>query len=278
MSLELHPPGPLGLATLLARRELAARLLSPWFYGVACLICVIAWVYGDSFQRSFAIESVMVTADPLMPLNVLIVILLGIVLGLRLASSLAWEREHRTLEVLIVGPVPFEAVVLSKFAVEIGVMAILIAIYLLYLVAAQPLGAGVIGLNEALAIGRLPLHALPLLALGLFVSAWARSVRGAIVVYLAVVLVLGVFAVTLRTLAGTPPEQLTLAAVYLRGAMQGASTLLDPLSPVARLMDLVAAVSGDVPPSTLQTLAALALAAGLLLIAAIVARRRGALA
>src|SRR5690606_19239209 len=62
-----------------------------------------------------------------MALNIAVVIFLGLVLGLRLAASIAWEREHRTLEVLIAGPVSFEAVVLAKFLVELCVLLALMA-------------------------------------------------------------------------------------------------------------------------------------------------------
>lgn len=274
----LSPPGPLGLTFLLARREGSARLLSAWFYTVASLLCLVAWAYGDSFQRSFETESVMVTTDPLMALNVLIVALLGMVLGLRLASSVAWEREHRTLEVLLVGPVSPGVVVAAKFLVEIGALALLLAIYLAYLLVAQPLGAGVIGPSDAISMGLMPLHALPLMATGLLVSAWARTVRGATVAYLALTLVLVVFQGALEALSAATPEQLSLAAIYLRSAMQTVAAVTDPISPVARLTELFRPVTGLGVVSAGSTLAAIGLAAMLTVLAVLAARRRGAIA
>lgn len=278
MSLILRPPGHLGVTLLLLRREAAARLTSSWFYGVASIVCVIAWVYGASFAQTFETESVLVTTDPLMALNVLVVVFLGVVLGLRLASSIAWEREHRTLEVLIVGPVLHETVVLAKFCVELCVLALLMAIYVLYLALAQPLGAGVIGVTDVFAAGRMPLHALPLLALGLLISACARTVRGAVLVYLAVTVILGLFEVVLGVLAARSPEELSLAAAYLRTGMQGIAPMVKPVSAVARLADLAQGLTASTPLAVSRTLMALALTAATLALAALVARARGAVA
>lgn len=276
MSLVLRPPGHLHVTLLLFRREMAARLASIWLYAVASLVCVIAWFYGGGFQRSFETESVLVTTDPLMALHVMIVVFLGVVLGLRLAAGVAWERENGTMEVLLVGPVSHEAVILSKFAVELCVLVLLIAIYVSYLQLAQPLGAGVTSIGDTLIAARMPVHALPLLALGVLVSAWARTVRGAIVAYLSLVILLGAFEAVLGYLAGRSPQELSLAAAYLRSAMQGVAMVLDPVSPVARLADLVRAMTQQALPSHGQSIAALIVTAVMLALAAVVSRMRGA--
>ena len=58
----------------------------------------------------------LVTTDPLAVLNAVVVSVLAAVLGLRLAASLAWEREHHTMEVLLVrSRPPTEAI----FAVQV---------------------------------------------------------------------------------------------------------------------------------------------------------------
>jgi ABC-type transport system involved in multi-copper enzyme maturation permease subunit len=276
MSPNLRPPGHLGIALLLMRRELAARLMSPWLYAVASLVCVIAWFYGGGFLRAFETESVLVTTDPLAALNVIVVVVLGVVLGLRLAASLAWEREHRTLEVLLAGPVSHGAILLAKFCVELLLLALLVAIYAAYLLVAQPLGAGVVGPGDAAAIGRMPLHALPVLALGLLASAWARSVRGAVVAYLAIILLLGLFEIVLGMLLARQPQELGLVAVYLRGIMSAAAPVIDPVSAVARLADLTQGLTVQTPLPVLRTLMAVGLALVTLALATLVSRARGA--
>lgn len=276
MSPALNPPGLVGTTLLLTRRELAARLLSPWLYIVASLICLIAFFYGGGFLRSFETESVLVTTDPLAALNAVVVAVLAVVLGLRLATSLAWEREHRTMELLLVGPVSHEAILLAKFCAELILLVLLMVVYAAYLVVAQPLGAGVVGLADAAAIGRMPLHALPLMALGLLVSAWARSVRGAVVAYLAIVVILALFEIVLGLLTARQPQELSLAAAYLRSVMSVAATVVDPVSAVSRLADLAAGLTVQTPLPASRTLMAVALAVGTLALAALVSRARGA--
>lgn len=273
-----RPPGLPGVTLLLFAREAAARLASPGFYVVASLVCVIAWFYGAGFARTFVTESVLVTTDPLMGLNIMVVTFLGLVLGLRLAYGIAWEREHGTFEVLVAGPASFEAVVLAKFLVELCVCAAIIAIYILYLLVAQPLGAGVIDVGTAMSVGRMPLHALPTLALGLLISAWAATVRGAVLVYLVVVAALSTFELVLAMLLAREPSELSLGAAYLRSAMQSADTIVDPISPMARLEDLAAGLVAQVPLSSSDTWQALALAAAVLVLAALLCRVRGAVA
>ncbi len=277
MPLALSPPGFLRTTLLLFGREVRAKLASPWLYTVASVVCLIAWAYGAGFAQTFETESVLVTTDPLMALNVLVVAFLGIVLGLRLSSSMAREREHRTLEVLVVGPVSFEAIVLAKFLVELCVFAVLISIYVLYLLIAQPLGVGVIGWGEALSVGRMPLHALPTLALGLLVSSLARTVRGAVIVYLVVVAGLGLFEIVLDFLLEQPPDELSLAEAYFRGALQGAAAFLHPVSAIARLADIADALTAQTPMLASKSLLALALTAATLAAASILSRLRGAL-
>jgi ABC-type transport system involved in multi-copper enzyme maturation permease subunit len=278
MSDILRNPGFLQTTFILLRREVAGKLGSPWFYVVASVICMLAWAFGAGFAQTFETESALVTTDPLMPLNIMVVSFLAIVLGLRLASSIAWEREHRTLEVLVVGPVPFEAIALAKFLAELCVFAALLAIYFAYLLLAQPLGAGVIDSAGALSAGQMPLHALPTLALGLLVSALSRSVRGAVLVYLAIVVFLGVFEIVRGVLLSRPPEQLSLGAAYLRSALQSAARMLDPASAIAQLANLTRGLAAQEPLLAADALHALILTALTIGLAAVLSRVRGALA
>lgn len=269
-------PSFVGVTLLLFRREIAAKVASPWLFIIASVLCLMAWLYGAGFEWSFETESVLVTTDPLMALNLTVVIFLGLVLGLRLASSIAWEREHHTLDVLLVGPVSPGAVVAAKFFVELSVFAVLMAIYVAYLLIAQPLGRGVIAPADVLPAGQMPLHALPILALGLLVSAQARTVRAAVVVYLAVTGLLALFEIILGVLNTRPFSDLNLTAIYLRAVLQSVAWLLQPVSPVSRLADLVDGLVAQTPPAVSDTLLALALTGVLLTLAVLLARLRGA--
>lgn len=277
MPTALRPPGLMRVTLILFRREVGAKLASPWLYCVASAVCLMAWLYGVGFAHTFETESVLVTIDPLMALNIIVVTFLGLVLGLRLSTSIAWEREHRMLEVLVAGPVSFEAVVAAKFLVELCIFAGLVAIYVAYLVIAQPLGAGVTGIADALSAGQMPLYALPTLALGLAISAWARTVRGAVVAYLVLVGLLASFEIALGLLLARPAEELSLAALYLKGMLQGAAWLLRPVSAIGQLAGLVEGLIAQASLGAMKTLLALALTLATLGGAIVLSRRQGAM-
>ncbi|WP_256114519.1 ABC transporter permease subunit [Shinella lacus] len=275
ISPRLRPPG-LGRQTfLLVRREVAAKFASVWFWLVASALCLMAYVYGSGFARTFETESVVVTADPLAGLNTLVVAFLGLVLGLRLAGSLSWEREHRTLEVLLVGPVPSSVVVLAKYLAELLVLAALVAVYCLYLAAAQPLGAGVTGAGDFAGILENGLFVLPVMAMGLAVSGMTASVRMAVVLYLALVALLATYEVVLGLLRTMPADSMSLFSLYLRALLEAATPLLHALSPVAGIAFLAERLVTQQALPLSQSLGVVVLTAGLLLFACIATRMKG---
>lgn len=276
MAQALSPPGGLGLTALLFAREARARLASPWFYVVASLVCLVAWVYGAGFQQTFLTESVLVTVDPLMALDIMVIIFMGLVLGLRLAASLAWEREHRTLEILLAGPVTWGSIITAKFLVEICILALLMIAYLAYLLVAQPLGAGVIALSDAQGVILMTVFALPTLALGLVVGAWARTVRGAVVAFVVVIGLLSVFQLVLAYLQGRPLDQISLNELFLRSSLEAGAPVIEKLSAAGQMAMLVKVLKQDAVLSAPATLWAAALTVLTLLLATGVARLRGA--
>lgn len=235
MNATLAPAGPLMATSLLAWRELRSRLGSVWFWVVSSATCLMAWLYGGGFVASFKTESVIVTTDPLLALNALVVVFLGIVLGLRLAASMAWEREHRTLEVLLTGPAGWATIVCAKFLVEAAVLSLLMLVYAAYLFVAQPLGAGVIGSGELAGLLLVPVFALPVMAMGLVVGAALGTVRAAVVVFLVLFGALAALEVAYSVLIAQPVEQQSLASLYVRYALDLAAPVLDLASPARTL-------------------------------------------
>jgi ABC-type Na+ efflux pump permease subunit len=272
-----RPPGSLRRATLLMGRELRMRLGSFWFWAVASGTCLMAWVYGAGFLAAFETESVLVSTDPLMTLNALVVVFLGVVLGLRLAGAMAWEREHRTLEVLLVGPARWVEIIAAKFIVELAVLALLIAIYAAYLLVAQPLGRGVIATQDMGGLALLPAFALPTMALGLLVGAGLGTVRGAVLTFLILLGLLASVEVARAVLAAQPPESMSLTALYARHALDLAAPLLRLTSPAAQLVAPVEAMALQAPLTLALAAAALAQALAGLVAATLLGRLRGAL-
>jgi ABC-type transport system involved in multi-copper enzyme maturation permease subunit len=258
-------------------RELRFRLGSVWFWVIASGICLMAWLYGAGFLASFETESVMVTTDPLLALNIMVVIFLGLVLGLRLAASMAWEREHHTLEVLMVAPVGWLAIVAAKFLVEVVVLLALVAIYAAYLIVAQPLGTGVIDVRNIAGLALMPIFAAPVMAFGLLVGTGLGTVRTSVVVFL---FALGLFAaveIAHGVLAAQPVDQMSLPGLYARHALDLAAPVLRALSPAASLARLVETLTLQLPLALPQAASALALTLILLALSVAAGRVRGAL-
>jgi ABC-type transport system involved in multi-copper enzyme maturation permease subunit len=273
----LTPAGPVAATSLLAWRELRSRLGSVWFWSVCSVTCLMAWLYGAGFLASFETESVIVTTDPLLALNALVVVFLGVVLGLRLAASMAWEREHRTLEVLLIGPVGWATIICAKFLVEIAVLSLLVLLYAAYLAMAQPLGAGVIGLSEQAGLVLIPIFALPVMASGLVIGAGLGTVRSAVVVFLVLFGALAALEIAHAVLITQPVEQQSLASLYVRQALDLAAPVLDLVSPVRTLAIPVQALSLQVPILPAQAMRPLSQTALLIVLAIIIGRIRGAL-
>ena len=277
MSLALTPVGPLTATALLAWRELRFRLGSVWFWAVSSATCLMAWGYGGGFVASFATESVIVTTDPLLAVNAMVVVFLGIVLGLRLAASMAWEREHRTLEILLIGPVGWATIIAAKALVEAAVLALLVLIFALYLVLAQPLGAGVVGLHELGGLILVPASALPVMAAGLVVGAGLATVRAAVVAFLVLFGFLAAIEVAYALLIAQPVDQQSLTGLYIRHALELAMPILDLISPARTLAIPIRSLTLQSPVLPMQIVLPLAQTALLLAVAVVVGRLRGAL-
>lgn len=265
-----------GPTLLIVRRELVSRLNSIWFFAIATAACLIAWWYGVGFQAAFRTETVLVSDDPLKALNALIVTFFGFVAGLRLSASIAWEREHATIQVLLSGPATWLAIVCSKFIAETCVLLIFVVIYQAYLMIAQPLGAAVLSATDVLSVSVIVVFALPLISLGLLVSAWSGTVRSAVVFYLVLALLLGGFEVGRAALSAVSPTEASLAMLYLRAGVEAAAPFLNPMSAAAQIALLFESVALQTPLQSAQTLAALGLTLATLAASYVVARVRGA--
>lgn len=275
MDIQTHPLGLQKLIVLLVGRELAAKLVSPWVYAVATLICLIAFAYGEGFQRSFDTESVLVTTDPLMTLDIVVVVFLGLILGLRLATSMSWEREHGTLDVLLVAPVPRLAILLAKYLVEICVLVMTIALFATYLFIAQPLGRGVIGTVDLISVIQMPLFVLPVMAFGLLISVATSTVRSSVVLYLVFIGLFAVFDGGLGILNTTPADEMSLSSLYIRSGFQAIAPIVQTISPVSKMSFLIERLFNQNPITLLQILWVFLLTAVLLAIAYSVARLKG---
>lgn len=262
---------------LLFTREACSRVLSPWLYVVASFIFFVTWIYGAGFQQTFVTESVLVTLDPLMALDIFVIIFMAVVLGLRIAASIAWEREHRTLEVLLVGPISWSSILIAKFLVELFMMILLIFSYCVYLILAQPLGIGVLTLSDGVGALQMAIFALPTLSLGLIIGAWARTVRGAVVAFIVLMGLLVTFELLLVYLQSYSLDQISLNELFLRTSLESISPLVELFSAAGQLAILAKVLKQDTILSGFSTLWAVSLTSLYIALAITIARFRGAL-
>jgi len=274
-----RPPAPsfsqTRIAGVLVGRELRAKLGSIWFYVVATSVCLIAAIVGTGFVNGFATETVLVSVNPLAPVDAFVLVFLGVVLGLRLAAGLSWEREHRTLEILLAGPVRWSTVVVAKFAAELTVFIALLFVYAAYIAIARPLGTAVIDLFALGSLWRMAPLVLPLMGLGLLISAGVASVRLAVTAYLLVLGVLGGIEVAAAWLGAQSPETMALASLHVRAVLDAVRDWVAWVSPLAYAADLPRMATADVVVTSLRPLAAAGVTLAAILLSIIVAIRRG---
>jgi ABC-type transport system involved in multi-copper enzyme maturation permease subunit len=264
------------IAAILARRDLSAKLGSIWSYGLASAICAMTALLATGFRRTFETETVSVSADPFAPVHGTVLVILGLVIGMRAAISLSWERENRTMDVLLSGPVTASALVAAKLATELVTLVMLGLVYSAYLVLARPIGDLDTALGGAASFWRLSILVLPMIGLGLVISAGARTVRAAVIVFLSVVLGLATLEGASAWLQAQDPNELSLMAVYLRGLLSRATDWLEPVSPVAYLADLARTVDAGAAPAIVRPVTGVILLFALTCASVLLVRMRGA--
>jgi ABC-type transport system involved in multi-copper enzyme maturation permease subunit len=266
----------LGIAAILTRRDLFAKLGSIWIYSLASAICATTALLATGFRRTFETETISVSADPLAPVHALVLVIMALVLGMRAATSLSWERENRTMDVLLSGPATASALVVAKLATELVTLVMLGLVYSAYLVLARPIGDVDTAFGGAATFWRLSVLVLPMIGLGLVISAGAPNVRAAVVAFLSVVLSLAALEGASAWLEAQDLNELSLTAVYLRGILSRATEWLHPISPIAYLADLARNVTGGTAPASFREVTGFVLLLALTGASVLLVRTRGA--
>lgn len=267
-------PGAGRIVGVLIRKEIGARFSSLWFWLVASAICLVAANFGGGFQGAFTTETVLISSDPLLVPNAMVLIFAALVIGLRLSTALSWEREHRTLEVLLVGPVGHRELVIAKFLADASTIVAMFLIYGVYLLLGQPLGAGVLSFQDLIGLWQAVPLVLPVLAFGLLISACFSTVRASVICFL---VLLGFFALLealILWLSVQLPQDMSLTALYLRRGFEFVDPILDWMSPLAFLSDLVGLNDGRI--TGFEKIAALGMSVAFLAIATVIGKFRRA--
>jgi len=188
-----------------ARRELGSYFSSPLAYVVTFFFL---FVCGLLFYQSLAGQQA--TIRPVDSTIMTILLLLAPLLSMRL---LAEEQRTGTLELLLTAPVRDGEVVVGKFLGALGLLAVMIALTLLYPVIlylwGRPDSGEVIGGYLAVV-----LFGAAALAIGLFASSLTQNQIVSAVIAFAVMLVLWVLDTVVQPIGGPVGSVLTYLAVY----------------------------------------------------------------
>jgi ABC-type transport system involved in multi-copper enzyme maturation permease subunit len=269
-------PSQARVAALLAVRDFRSKFATIWIYALGSAVCVIVALFSTEFHRTFETESVAVLTDPFAGVHAIVLIFLAFVLGMRAATALSWEREHRTMEVLLSGPVTGLALVAAKLLAELATLCALNLVYSAYVGGLRPIGGEASAIAGLAAYWRLSILILPMIGLGLLISACVSTVRMAVIAFLLVVLLLSGLAGATLWLNAQDPNDLTLAALYARGILTIVSDWLSQISPVSYASDLVRFAAEGGAPSGPRLGAAVGLLVVLALAGTVVTGRRGA--
>jgi hypothetical protein len=117
--------------------------------------------------------------------------------------------------------------------------------------------------------------ALPTLALGLMVGAWARTVRAAVVTFFIVMGLLVIFELLLIYLENRSIDQISLSELFLRSSLESVAPFIEYISAAGQLTFLVKVLKQDISLSSLATAWAGGLTLLSLIFATTLARLRG---
>jgi hypothetical protein len=270
------PPSQFRLFRLMVWRDYRAKFSYVWIYILATVILVITAFAVQSFYRSFETETVQIARDPLLPVHAVVVAALALSFGLRASASVSAERENRTLEVLLAGPVNMMTFVTAKVATELLALISLLVLNATYLLILQPLAGGINVLQGVDNMLRLAVYALPFVGFGLLISSALGSVRTAMIVFTVASLALISLDVYAAWLNVQNPNDLSLSTLYLKAFLQPVSHFLMWVSPASYLVGAVKSAVGVATTPASYPFTALACFFVLVMASCMLAARRGA--
>jgi ABC-type transport system involved in multi-copper enzyme maturation permease subunit len=261
---------------ILFKRDFIGSLLSPATYIAVTAACLISTFFVVNYFDILRKVSVLVSVDPLSVPLFVAVVLITLYIGVISSIAITGEREHRTLEVLLYGPVTPWSLILAKFSYGIAVFLFALAFFIFYLLVEATIMNLSLGLRSLKTVGIAFFLVWPMVSFSLLLSAALKRVRNAVLLFVGIFLALMGLQIAYSLLLSIPPESISLFLLYLR---EGLAILLkglqwvSPFSYIVRATpDLATGVSIPVGWSILFAL----LYTSFLLIAAIfVLRKRG---
>jgi len=258
--------------TLLARQHVRGTALGLGPYVLLTLAVAVTLLALRNTLQVISAGYLTVLFEPFVTPVVAVSVLVGLYLALVTGLGVARERELGTLETLFYGPITPRAYLLGKL---LGAGLLYVVVIGLYLAscAALAMTARLVFSPSLFAVAALGLPAtLALVCLSLVCAATTRTVRGTLLLFLGVAVVLGALQGGQTLLVSIVSDSRFLDLVALRDTMSLLSGALRWVSPFAYTMDGTQAVlraditawALDVALACAYTLVGLHIAAGVL--------------
>ena len=261
---------------VLLKRDILGSLLSPAFYIAVTAACLLSTFLFANYLDTLNKVTVMVSVDPSSIPLFFAVALMALYLGVTSSISITGEREHRTLEVLLYGPVTAGSVVLSKFFRDLAIFLFGLVFFTVYLIVVSAMTNLALGPRSFWSIATSFFLVWPMISFSVFLSAALRRVRSAVLLFIGVFLGLAGVQIASSLLLHVPPESISLFLLYVREALVILSRWLQWVSPfsyIARTtMDMTIGVSRS---AGWYVLIAFLYSSLLLVMAVLVLKKRG---
>lgn len=233
----------LNATRLIARRELRSTLYSIGIYVVMTAAFLIAAFLVNRTLYAIQQNGLMVLKHPFdEPLYVTVVIG-AIYLALCSALAISRERDLGTIEVLFYGPVDAPSYVLGKYFEQMITFVGMLVFYIVFFyVLSLFTNFGFTG--SLLAIAFISIFVTStMVGFGILLSALTKKIRTSVLAFLLMIVFFLAFDIAYDVIMSISGQDLTVALIYLRVAMQFLNQIVEWLSPIAYLKRGISAVN-----------------------------------
>ena len=243
-------------ARLIHRRDLRAMVLGLGIYGVLGLSMLAATLILRNYLNFVDEKGLLVLSGAFTPPLFTAVFLSSLFLALSSVTTIARERDQGTMEVLFYGPVDSISYILGKYLAHLVVYLIMIVIYSVGFVMYAEFTNLVFPSNLILVLLLSILVTSDVIAFGMFLSTLSRTVRTALLLFLAVVLVFVVIQAGYILLTTIPiQDRYYNPVLFLKNAFSLLNQVAGWLSPFSYLNQGLNAVTWGRMASYLMLLA-----------------------
>lgn len=220
----------------IAKREWLHGLRSPSIYIVGSLVTLVqAFILSASldYLDEFGLY---VSNSPLIPAFLGAIAVVSIYVALTATISLVQERERHTLKVLFYTPVDHNSLIFGKYLAQILNSMVVILIAVIYLLTTAILMNLSVSLQLVWSIFLCIMLVSSMVAFGLTISAISRSIRGALLLLIGLLLILFGLQIVVRVFDQILPLQGSITFLHMTPWFRAIMYFVSLLSPLTHLL------------------------------------------